>query len=110
MWIYAEIWLQLLVLISGPCTRADLAGGEGDDSGDNMKKTIGEFKELLKQKFLKGNKTDPDLVAWRQQTWESIQNAADADSAEKIWVYWKLPGAGDSDNIKVNKYILIFSV
>ena len=24
---------------------------------------------------------------------------------EKIWVYWKLFGAGDSDNIKANKYI-----
>ena len=57
----------------------------------------------MQQKFLEGNKTDPDLVAWRQQTWESIQNTADADRAEKIWVYWKLPGKGDSDNTKVNK-------
>ena len=110
MWIYAGIWLQLLVLISGPCTRGDLAGGEGDDSGDNMKKTIGEFKELLKQKFLKGIKRDPDLAAWRQQIWESIQKTADADTVEKIYVCWKFPGKGHSDNIKVNKYILIFSV
>ena len=104
MWIYAGIWLQLLVLISGPCTRADLAGGEGDDSGDNMKKTIGEFKEFLKQKFLKGIKRDPDLAAWRQQIWESIQKTADADTVEKIYVCWKFPGKGHSDNIKVNKY------
>lgn len=101
-------------LITGLVTPTLLAkwhyDGDLKQFEESMKRTVGEFKKLLKQKFLKGNKTDPDLVAWRQQTWNSIQSNADAGSAEKIWVYWKLPGAGDSDNIKVNKYILIFSV
>ena len=65
---------------------------------DHMKRTIGDFKELLQQKFLEGNKTDPDLVAWRQQTWERVQNTADADRKEKVWVYWEFPGPGDCQN------------
>ena len=101
-------------LVTGLVTPELLAkwhfGGNEKEFQENMKKNIGEFKELLRQKFLQGNKTDPELVAWRQETWESIQKTQDAGTAEKIWAYWELPGKGHSDNIEVNMYILIFSV
>ena len=80
---------------------------------DSMKKTIGLFKKLLQEKFSQGNQTNPDLVAWRKLTWQNLQKkAAGADDAVKICVYWTCTkmAAGDSDNIKVNKYIFIFSV
>ena len=53
---------------------------------------------------------EPELVAWRQETWESIQKTQNAGTVEKIWAYWEFPGKGHSDNIEVNMYISIVSV
>ena len=70
----------------------------------------------MRQKFAKGNTTDPELVHWRRQTWESLQNNEDEDNSQKIWVYWKLPEAGDSDNftqgneVHINIFRLIYQV
>ena len=53
---------------------------------------------------------EPELVAWRQETWENIQKIQNAGTVEKIWAYWEFPGKGHSDNIEVNMYISIVSV
>ena len=99
-------------LVTGLVTPKLLAkwhcNGNEDAFNESMKRTIGEFKDLLRRKFQQGNKTDPALVTWRQQTWASLQKTK--DTAEKIWAYWENPGKGHSDNVEVNRYILIFSV
>ena len=82
-----------------------------DEFNESMTRAIGEFKNRLKQKCKQEDITDPELVKWRQQTWASLEEET-KDASQKIWAYWEdpAPGKGHSDNIEVNKYILIFSV